>query len=129
VRAHDLFTTGGQAFEALTGAMGEGIDALVGKSNKGFGEIARDFLLMIAKMTATAAVSQVFQYLLKAAGIAFSGVSAASGPAGGYNAGIGEDGAGWIAPRAGGGPVSAGTPHGGESALSFRSMSGGQHRA
>jgi hypothetical protein len=111
-RAHDMFSLGGDAFNALTGAMGEGIDALVGKSNKGFGQIAGDFALMLSKMAAQAALNQVFQYLLKAAGLFASGVTAAPGPAGGYNAGVNPDtGVGWIAPRASGGPVSAGTPY------------------
>jgi hypothetical protein len=105
-RAHDMFSLGGDAFNALTGAMGEGIDALVGKSNKGFAQIAADFLLMIAKMTAVAAVSQIFQYLIKAAGIAWGGTQASAGFTSGSTI------AGLIPPgRAAGGPVSAGSPY------------------
>jgi hypothetical protein len=108
-RAHDLFSVGGQAFDALTSAMGEGIDALVGKSNKGFGQIAADFLLMIAKMTAAAAISQVFQYLLKAAGFA-AGAATATPSSGVQFADVG-DLINHLPQRAAGGPVYPGTAY------------------
>ena len=111
-RAHDAFSVGGQAFNALTDAMGEGIDALVGRSNKGFGQIAADFLVMIAKMTAAAAVSQIFQYLIKAAGLAFSGSQLGAGgqsPAG--QLGMNYPGGTPLPGRAIGGPVDAGSPY------------------
>jgi phage-related minor tail protein len=59
-RANDLFSVGEKAFTGLTDAMGEGLDVLLGKSQKTFGEIAADFASMLAKMAMQAAVSQVF---------------------------------------------------------------------
>ena len=44
-RANDLYSQGAQVFNAMTSAMGEGLDALTGKSNKTFGQIAGDFAL------------------------------------------------------------------------------------
>jgi lambda family phage tail tape measure protein len=115
VRAHDLFTTGGQAFEGLMGAMSESIDALVGASNKGFDQIARDFALMLAKMAAQAALSQVFKLAINALS------SIGSGAAGGVSPGtvspadwaamLSANSGGAIAGMAGGGEVSAGRPY------------------
>ena len=61
-RANDLYSQGGQAFNALTASMGEGLDVLTGKSNKTFGQIASDFATMLAKMALQAATSQVFKW-------------------------------------------------------------------
>jgi hypothetical protein len=62
-RANDLFSVGERAFTGLTNAMGEGLDVLLGKSNKTFGEIAADFASMLAKMALEAAASQVFKMI------------------------------------------------------------------
>jgi len=60
-RSNDLFSTGAQAFQGFTTAMGEGLDVLLGKSNKTFGQIAADFAEMLAKMALQAAASSVFK--------------------------------------------------------------------
>jgi hypothetical protein len=104
-RQNDLFSQGQQIFGGLTSAMTEGLKALEGQSSKTFGQIALDFANMLADMAVRAAVSQVFKTVFGALG---GGVTAAAVPAGGFNAGIGADGLGWLTPRAGGGPVSAG---------------------
>jgi phage-related minor tail protein len=108
-RAHDLFSTGSQVFEGLMGSMGEAIDALVGVSNKGFGEIARDFALMLSKMAAQAALSQIFKYVIDLAKIGASAASA-SGASAGFT--TGDAVVNLIPPgRAAGGPVSPGSPY------------------
>jgi hypothetical protein len=65
-RANDLFSVGQQAFGGLTTAMGEGLDALAGKSSKTFEQIAGDFALMLSKLALQAAVSQIFKILFGA---------------------------------------------------------------
>jgi len=52
---------GEQTFNGLTSAMGEGLDVLMGKSTKTFGQIATDFAAMLAKMALQAATSAVFK--------------------------------------------------------------------
>lgn len=60
-RAHDLFSTGQQAFTGIVSLMDDGLDALAGKSSKTFGQIASDFALMLAKMALQAATSSIFK--------------------------------------------------------------------
>jgi len=60
-RANDLYSVGEQTFNGLTSAMGEGLDVLMGKSTKTFGQIATDFAAMLAKMALQAATSAVFK--------------------------------------------------------------------
>jgi tetrahydromethanopterin S-methyltransferase subunit G len=116
IRAHDLFSTGAQAFEGLMGAMSEGIDVLVGASNKGFDQIARDFALMLAKMAAQAALSQVFKLLVNAVAGAAGGVTAVpvADTAGFANLIGAHNAAAGLPPipgLAGGGDVAAGRPY------------------
>jgi phage-related minor tail protein len=66
-RSNDLYSQGEQIFTGLTNAMGEGLDVLLGKSQKTFGQIAADFASMLAKMALQAAVSQVFKAIFGAA--------------------------------------------------------------
>lgn len=67
-RANDMFSQGGALFSATTSAMGEGLDALLGKSNKTFDQIAADFALMLTKMALQAAASQVFKLIFNSFG-------------------------------------------------------------
>lgn len=60
-KMNSQFEMGKRVAEGFTDALGQGIDVLVGRSKKGFGEIAADFLLMIAKMEASAAVSSIWK--------------------------------------------------------------------
>jgi hypothetical protein len=60
-RANDMFTMGGNIFNSLTNAMGEGLEVLAGRSSKTFEQIAADFAMMLAKMALQAALSQVFK--------------------------------------------------------------------
>ena len=62
-RSNDLYSQGAQVFNGLTTSMGEGLDALTGKSTKTFAQIASDFALMLAKLALQAATSQVFTSL------------------------------------------------------------------
>lgn len=107
-RANDLYSTGEQVFTGLTSSMMEGLKALEGQSSKTFGQIAADFANMLAQLALQAAASAAFKALFSAIG---SGVGAAAAPAGGYSAGIGANGLGWLTPRAAGGPVSAGSSY------------------
>jgi hypothetical protein len=104
-RQNDLYSQGEQVFSGLTSAMTEGLKALEGQSDKTFEQIALNFANMLADMALRAAVSQVFKTIF---GAISGDVTAAAVPAGGFNAGIGANGLGWLTPRAGGGPVSAG---------------------
>jgi hypothetical protein len=103
-RQNDLFNLGEQSFNALTTAMGEGLDVLAGKSDKTFGQIAADFAQMLARMALQAAVSQVFR-------IVFGSFSAApaTGAGGGFTTGgqgFGAAGSPFFGgPRAEGGAV------------------------
>jgi len=65
-RANDLYSQGEQVFNGLTASMGEGLDVLLGKSDKTFGQIAADFATMLAKMALQAATSQVFKSIFGA---------------------------------------------------------------
>jgi hypothetical protein len=103
-RANDMFSVGERAFTGLTNAMGEGLDVLLGKSNKTFGEIAADFASMLAKMALEAAASQVFKMIFGSlTGTPAIGATGAS-PATVL-------GMGFIGSRQHGGPVSAGRPY------------------
>ena len=91
--------------------MGEGLDALPGKSTKTFGHIAADFANMLAKMAMQAAISQVFKMVF---GTMTGNVAAVAMPSGGYTATIDPaTGIGSATPmfRQHGGPVSAGRPY------------------
>lgn len=107
-RSNDMYSLGEQAFNGLTSSMMEGLKALQGQSQKSFGQIAADFANMLAQMALQAAASAAFKAIF---GAVASGVTASAAPAGGYSAGVGADGLGWITPRAAGGPVSPGQPY------------------
>jgi lambda family phage tail tape measure protein len=62
-RAHDLFTSGQQAFNGFVDALSAGFDTLSGKSKQSFGAIAANFGEMLAKMALQAALSPVFKML------------------------------------------------------------------
>jgi hypothetical protein len=100
-RANDLFSVGEKAFTGLTDAMGQGLDVLLGKSNKTFGEIAADFANMLAKMAIQAAASQIFKTIFGTAASAGVGAASASGATIAATGGFMQHG----------GPVSAGTPY------------------
>jgi phage-related minor tail protein len=102
-RQNDQFSVGERAFTGLTDAMGESIDVLVGRSSKGFDQIAGDFALMLSKMALQAALSPVFKYLGSAVGSLFTpGLSAADVAAVQFAFAPG---------RQGGGPVDYGKPY------------------
>jgi phage-related minor tail protein len=65
-RANDLFSQGGQIFNATVNFMNEGLDALAGKSNKTFGQILGDFARMLQQMAIRAAASAIFSKLFGA---------------------------------------------------------------
>jgi hypothetical protein len=77
-RSNDLYSQGSQIFNGLTSAMGEGLDVLAGRSSKTFGDIAGDFALMLSKMAAQAAASQVFKYIFGAISLGSGYVPAVS---------------------------------------------------
>jgi phage-related minor tail protein len=106
MQAQSSFNTGQQVFGGFIDALNEGIDALVGRSKKGFDEIAADFALMLAKMAAQKAASEIFSAVL-----------------GGFGGSLGVGGMGPPTPgsgllgmlgglfRANGGPVNANSPY------------------
>lgn len=105
-QSQSAFMQGQQVFGAFIDVMNEGIDSLVGRSSKGFDQIAADFALMLAKMAAQAAVSQIFGAVLGS----FGGALGAGGM-GPPTPGTGLFG--WLGglfggTRAVGGPVNAG---------------------
>ena len=108
-RANSEFEIGRKAVDFL----GDSIEALAGISGKSFEEIAINFALMIAKMEAARAASQVWSSLG-----GFSGILASLGLGGGDAlAGIGNTAAeaavnafGPVLMSAGGGPLRAGQP-------------------
>jgi hypothetical protein len=103
-RANDLYNTGEQAFGGLITSMGEGLDALAGKSTKTFNQIAADFALMLAKLALQAAVSQIFKTLFGSISFGSTSVTGETVPA--YLI------AGAAPPaRASGGPVYPGTSY------------------
>ena len=126
-KAHDMFSTGEQVFQATTDAMGEALDVLAGKSKKSFGEIAASFADMLAKMALQAAMSQVFKAIFGGGGGLGSGSgilniggiganaspAAAVGPVGASSGGMFSGIGSWLGGlfgAAGGGDVPAGQP-------------------
>jgi hypothetical protein len=118
-QAHDMYATGASAFNALTSAMDEGLDALAGTSTKTFAQIASDFALMLAKMAVQAAASQVFKALFATGSsiIPGAGIPGAAGmdaflttPGGGASGGLFSQlfGSLFGTGRAGGGSVDPG---------------------
>lgn len=104
MQAQSTFNTGQQAWNVFIDALNEGFDALLGKSQKTFGEIAGDFALMLAKMAMQAAASQIFSSVLGS----FGGALGAGGmgpptPGSGILGWLGGMFMGGM--RAGGGPV------------------------
>src|SRR5262249_26473561 len=65
-RSNDLFAVGGQAFNALTDSMTEGLKVLEGQSDKTFGEIAANFARMLADMAMRVTLSQIFNTIFGA---------------------------------------------------------------
>lgn len=63
-QSQSAFMQGQQVFSAFIDTLNEGLDSLLGKSNKTFGEIASDFAAMLAKMALQAAMSQIFSTLI-----------------------------------------------------------------
>jgi hypothetical protein len=103
-RSNDLYSQGAQTFDAITSAMGEGLDALEGKSSKTFGQIASDFASMLARMALQAATSQVFKWAFGS----ILGAAPTTAPAGYADFSGGSLTDYFARPRAGGGPVDAG---------------------
>jgi len=99
-KAHDAFSMGQQAFTGLANAMSEGLDALLGHSQKTFGEIAASFAKMLANMALQAALSQVFKIIFGSLGFGGStGGGQMYGPPAPATNAVGGEG------RAIGGPV------------------------
>jgi hypothetical protein len=107
-RSNDLFSTGEQAFNALTNSMMEGLQALEGQSTKTFGQILADFANMLAQMALKAAVSQVFQTIF---GAVAPGASVGFASVAGINSANLAAGLPAIPGLQHGGPVSAGRPY------------------
>lgn len=104
-RANDNFAQGGQLFNAVTGAMGEGLDVLSGKSTKTFSQIASDFATMLTKMALQAALSPVLKYLSNSIGSLFGPGGVTPPPLGGTDTGS------FPTARAGGGAAYGGQPY------------------
>jgi transposase-like protein len=67
-KSSDAYALGEATFNGLINAMNEGLLALEGQSKKSFGQIALDFVNMLAQMAEKAAASMVFKWLLSSLG-------------------------------------------------------------
>jgi hypothetical protein len=112
-RANTAFNAG----KAFVNALDEAIDVLAGNSQKTFGQIAADFALMLAKMAAQAAVSDIWKSIGGGGGLGgFLGTIFGGGGGLGGEAGAGagmpfaDALAGGIIPLAGGGDYQGGQP-------------------